>query len=102
MYRKILVPLDGSDLAECVFPHVEALAAGCKVNKILLIRVVEPFSPPSSSDYYLSPDEIVQVNAGKNVEAENYLRGVIKKTKFGKVNIEWKILTGRPAETLAG
>ncbi|MBM3175356.1 MAG: universal stress protein, partial [Chloroflexi bacterium] len=25
MYSKILVPLDGSDVAECVLPHVEAL-----------------------------------------------------------------------------
>jgi hypothetical protein len=24
MYNKIMVPLDGSDLAECVMPHVEA------------------------------------------------------------------------------
>ena len=41
------------------------------------------------------------MNAEKSVEAENYLRGVMKKTKFGEINIEWKILTGRPAETLA-
>ncbi len=26
MYQKILVPLDGSKLAECVLPHVEELA----------------------------------------------------------------------------
>ena len=25
MYRKILVPLDGSELAECVLPHLESI-----------------------------------------------------------------------------
>jgi len=25
MYKKILVPLDGSKLAECVLPHVQTL-----------------------------------------------------------------------------
>ena len=28
MYSKILVPLDGSDIAECVLPYVEAIAMG--------------------------------------------------------------------------
>ena len=32
MYDKIMVPLDGSDLAECVLPHVEAIVAGFNVR----------------------------------------------------------------------
>lgn len=32
MYRKILVPLDGSRLAECVLHYVEALARGCDMR----------------------------------------------------------------------
>lgn len=41
MYRKILVPLDGSARAERILPHVEGLArnAPCKVR---LLQVVEP------------------------------------------------------------
>ena len=35
MYQKIMVPLDGSELAECVLPHVEAIASGCHVGKII-------------------------------------------------------------------
>ncbi len=41
MYTRILVPLDGSKLAECVFPHVEAIASGCGTQKILLVSVTE-------------------------------------------------------------
>ncbi len=31
MYEKILVPLDGSELAECVLPHVENIIRGGEV-----------------------------------------------------------------------
>ena len=43
MYQRILVPLDGSELAECVLPHVESIAQGCSVPDVVLIQVVERF-----------------------------------------------------------
>jgi nucleotide-binding universal stress UspA family protein len=33
MYQKILVPLDGSELAECVLSHGGAMTGGAKVKK---------------------------------------------------------------------
>ena len=44
MYNKILVPLDGSRLAECVLEHVKAIAGGCVVREVILFRVCEPLS----------------------------------------------------------
>jgi nucleotide-binding universal stress UspA family protein len=41
-YNKILVPLDGSDLAEIVLPHVEKIAKGCTVPQVILLTVTEP------------------------------------------------------------
>jgi nucleotide-binding universal stress UspA family protein len=41
MYKKILVPLDGSKLAECALPYVEALAKGCDTKKVILVSVTE-------------------------------------------------------------
>jgi nucleotide-binding universal stress UspA family protein len=41
MYRKLLVPLDGSDLAEAAIPHLEEIARGCNVPEILLVSVTE-------------------------------------------------------------
>ncbi len=41
MYTKILVPLDGSKLAECVIPHVEAIATGCYTQEVTLVSVTE-------------------------------------------------------------
>jgi len=44
MYEKILVPLDGSKLAECVVPHVIKIAKDCKVKKVILLRVCTPIN----------------------------------------------------------
>jgi len=41
MYTRILVPLDGSKLAECVLPHLETIAAGCGTQQIILVSVTE-------------------------------------------------------------
>ena len=43
MYNKLLVPLDGSEFAECSLDHVKAIATGCKVGKVILLGVLEPF-----------------------------------------------------------
>jgi len=37
MYRKIMVPVDGSQLAECVLPHVEALVRASQVQVDLIV-----------------------------------------------------------------
>ncbi len=36
MYDKVLVPLDGSEVAEAIIPHVQAMAAGHQSDLILL------------------------------------------------------------------
>jgi nucleotide-binding universal stress UspA family protein len=41
-YHKILVPLDGSKLAETVLPHVEKIALGCAEPKVILLSVTQP------------------------------------------------------------
>ena len=50
MYRHILVPLDGSPVAEQVLPHVHALAASEGTTKITLLRAVPPIFT-TSVDY---------------------------------------------------
>ena len=55
MYQKILVPLDGSELAECVLPHIEALGKGFQVENIIFVRVVEPVHLHVASVSYGGP-----------------------------------------------
>jgi nucleotide-binding universal stress UspA family protein len=103
MYRIILVPLDGSELAECVLPHVEFLAKGCHVQKVLFVRVVESFPQPSSSmtEYAVTPQEQAKIDAQAQKEAEKYLKGVISRVQYDGIEVGWEVLSGRVAETLA-
>lgn len=41
MYKRILVLLDGSKLAECALPHAEKLAKSCDTEEVMLISVTE-------------------------------------------------------------
>ena len=41
MYNKVIIPLDGSKLAEVALPHLEVIARGCSIPEILLISVTE-------------------------------------------------------------
>ncbi len=51
MYRKILSPLDGSEFAECALDHVKAIATGCQVPEVVLLRVVEPIHASDLAAY---------------------------------------------------
>ena len=42
MFKRILVPLDGSKRAEAVLPHVEDLARRSEKSQVVLLQVVEP------------------------------------------------------------
>jgi nucleotide-binding universal stress UspA family protein len=44
MYQKILVPLDGSEFAECALDHVRTIAGGCQVQTVVLLQVIEPLT----------------------------------------------------------
>lgn len=41
MFKKILIPLDGSKLAECVLPYAETLAKSCDASEVILVSVTE-------------------------------------------------------------
>ena len=100
-----MVPLDGSELAECVLPHVEAIASGCHVGKIILVRVVEPYQPTRGKAYYsLLPEESEEdwkwVEEGRSA-AESYLKQMARRlTQVGR-DVQTEVLIGRAAESLA-
>ncbi|MGQ9545742.1 MAG: universal stress protein [Dehalococcoidia bacterium] len=96
MYQKILVPLDGSDVAECVLPHVKAIALGCGTQAILLLRIIEPIpaETPPATDF-----EAVQKASAK--AAQKYLAKIKAQLSKEGLNVKAKVLTGRPADTIA-
>jgi len=102
MYRKIMVPLDGSELAECVLPHVETFAKARGVESIVFVRVVEPFSlTPVRGDPEFTEEQIKEIDARSVAAARNYLDQLVSRLDYGSVNIQAEVLTGKAAETLA-
>jgi nucleotide-binding universal stress UspA family protein len=92
MYKKILVPLDGSLRAETILPHVEGLALSLNASVILLYV-------DETSDFAIERDEVVDVNAYlekrrkriKNTQA--YLQAIID--KWCSIDIDVQMRIGR-------
>jgi len=44
MYKKVLIPLDGSELAECSLDHLRNLSQGNKIVEAILLHVLDPIT----------------------------------------------------------
>ena len=100
MYKKILVPLDGSELAECVLPHVESIAKGCGVKNVILVRALEPYIS-SYAQVYLSDEQRKEADARAEGAARGYLDQAASRVKLDGVEVQKQFITGRPAESIA-
>jgi len=104
--RTVLVPLDGSELAESVLPHAEALAKqrGAELVEVVLVRVCEP--PVIPADYPeasmpLSWEEHVeQVVAKCRHACEQYLAEVEKGLKDAGLEVRSEVLVGKPGNEI--
>ena len=94
MYSLLLVPLDGSDLAERALPHAKVLANEFN-SKILLLRVVTP--SPSLTE--IEP-VAVDIERAQIAEAEEYLERVREPLTGESFDVEAEIAVGSPAETI--
>jgi nucleotide-binding universal stress UspA family protein len=93
MFDKILVPLDGSKLAECIIPYVEELVKGQKTKEVILFRVCEP--PEIPADYPASmpsswEQHVSDIMSGAQKQCSLYLKDVEKKLKNlgAKIKVE--------------
>jgi nucleotide-binding universal stress UspA family protein len=99
MYRIIMVPLDGSKLAECVLTHAEAIAKLSKAT-VELVQVVEPVELPTRGGLALSVDDLKQVESHSKKDAEIYLDAIIGRFKDAGIKARSKVLTGKAADSL--
>ncbi len=101
MYKKILVPLDGSELAECVLPHVEAFIEGCHANHFVFVRVVEPAATFYSGDYPISPEVMKERETAEEKIARDYLDQVVRRLEHENIELLSEVLVGNVADSLA-
>lgn len=97
MFKRILIPLDGSEFGEAALNHAEALAVEMKASVILLH--VNP--PPTTL-----METALLGSTGKDVLEElrtagkDYLAGVGKRLKEKGIDTEQEVATGDPAERI--
>ncbi|MBN1177375.1 MAG: universal stress protein [Dehalococcoidales bacterium] len=129
MYKKVVVPLDGSRLAETALPHLEKIAVGCNIPEVMLVSVTEKvkgtmprsqaFEDPSGKAYdtprtrleavqtgllisrnFVGVQE-VPVTLGKMAKtAFNYLCKIAAKLEKKGFSINISVLVGNPAEEI--
>src|SRR5262249_45763626 len=97
MYNRVLVSLDGSDLAESILPFAEQVA-GPLDAELLLLRVVEPVTAADAvaAAGLVSPDTYTL----RELDAKRYLAGL--ETRLKKKGLRTQALTvvGAPAEEI--
>jgi nucleotide-binding universal stress UspA family protein len=99
MYRRIMVPLDGSKMAECVIPHVETVAKLSNAG-VELVHVVEPVELPTRGGIALSGDDLRQIEEHSRHEAQSYLKEIVSRLKSSGIKSHPKLLTGKAADSL--
>jgi nucleotide-binding universal stress UspA family protein len=103
MYKKILVPLDGSKLAESVLSHVESLAMCLPEAEVILISVTERVTGFRAVDDYSQPlgERLVPEAVGKEERAaRKYLDGIGKKLEGKGIKVLTEVLMGKPADEI--
>ena len=94
MFKNILVPLDGSPLAECVLSHVVAMAQPLEA-KVTLLNVCEP----RSGDEALQPVNALSWSF-RTAEADTYLAEVASRLREAGLDARTARLEGKAAEQI--
>lgn len=104
MYRRVLVALDGSELAERVLPHVEALAQKFD-SHLVLVRAVARQGPlasghevgPTTVGRLMDPTPESQVF---EEEAERYLRALADHLRHRGYHVDYEQVEGPAGQVI--
>jgi nucleotide-binding universal stress UspA family protein len=96
MYKKILVPLDGSEVAEAVLPHVERLAKDHDAEIIILRVAVNPAFEFAMSD----PAIAAQVVSDMEQQSKEYMAAMEARLKGKGFKVTSAIVEGGVADAI--
>ena len=106
--RDLIVPLDGSELAETVLPHVEELAGkgGLSYSKVVLLRACEP---PAMPTYYSPELSEIPLHWGQYAQQETarckqvsteYLANIESRLKAKGIEAKAEVLVGKASDEI--
>jgi nucleotide-binding universal stress UspA family protein len=101
MYARILVALDGSQLAEQILPYAEPLAEKFSAT-VILLRATMPVAPAVAAEVgiaggFVDPTPIIEE---ERHEAARYLEQVADRLRRRGITVECLHTEGSPAEAI--
>ena len=103
MYKKVLVPLDGSALAECTLSHLKNLFKEGSMGEVTLMNVVKVDLPWAAigSDQYPQRIDIDAIREPLFIASRKYLADIESRLGFEGIKVKTESLEGnRPADTI--
>jgi nucleotide-binding universal stress UspA family protein len=101
MYNKLLVPLDGSELAECTLEHLRALVTGCKIPEVVLLRVIEPLSGQTVAALAEAGGNLLnELETNQKEEASDYIQKMAAMLQKEGINAKPVLVSGYAAEEI--
>ena len=99
MYKRAIVPLDGSAVAETILPFILEIAGPLDMQ-VVLLRVVQPLPPIVVEGSHHVVAEAVEA---RQIDAEEYLAALSVELRDKGVRVESQVRRGVPTdEILAG
>jgi nucleotide-binding universal stress UspA family protein len=99
-YKHVIVPLDGSKLAECVLPHLKEFAAASGIDEVELVRVAPPIELHYKAALPFDSKDETKMNQAEVKEAEEYLKKTRAAIEAWGLKVTTKVLVGPVAESL--
>ncbi len=106
MYTRILVPLDGSKLAECSLDHIKNIAQGHPELEVVLLTIQEeviPYSsvPLSGSKARDEAEQREKVNRQTRQQIEKYLADIVNYLSKEGITVKTRIIFPDPLKGIA-
>ncbi|MDF1590775.1 MAG: universal stress protein [Desulfobacterales bacterium] len=102
MYKKVLVPLDGSELAECTLSHVKTLLKDGFVGEVTLLNIVKfdvPWAQIRSEQHHAI--DLDAIRKPLFAESRKYLANVESQLVSEGIKVKTESLeANRPADTI--
>ena len=100
MQKKVLVPLDGSALAECTLSYVKSFVEDGSVEEVTLLNIVK-VDIPWADAYDKKPIDISAIRKPLFAKSKKYLAKVSSQLNFKKITVKTKALeANRPADAI--
>lgn len=96
MYKRALVPLDGSSVAETIMPFIVDIAGPLDIE-VVLLRVVEPIAPVVvEASRHVEMEDV----EARRADAEEYLAPIAVELRNKAVRVESRVRRGNPADEI--